>query len=850
MKPYTSFCAAATAALLLIPSCTIQSGESLEDDVGSSESIAAFTWGYATPESQGMDPARLEAMRDDLMAHNTSRLLVIRNDNIVLSVGSLTSKHMTASMAKALVGGVSTAIVLNDELLPAGLNTLVKNYVPQWAGDPQKSWITVRHLGSHTSGLEDADQGDPGWESTFWNNRSSDEPFILSRDVCPLQFTPPGSGNQYSNPGIAMLSFPLTAVIQGGPHTNIRTLLRERVMRPIGIPDTEWSCGYGTPPNIVSGLPLVGAWGGGDYSPNATARVARLMLKKGLWEGTRLISEAAVTSVVSDAGTPGAGGIGWWSCSDRSRCSTLPSDAFFAIGSEHQIVVVVPSLDVIAVRNGGWLTDGSPAELDPAMAEHFFDPLMESIRDPYPASPVITRITWAAPGTIVRKAIGSDGWPLTWADDGPLYGAYGDGNGFEPQLPTRISLGFGKVSGLSPGFVGTNIHPSTGEQPLGEGPIGKKASGMLMVGGTLYMWTRNADGNGRQSQLAWSTDHARTWTWSPWQFAEFGYPTFLNYGKDYAGARDNGEYVYVYSHDNPSAYDPADRFILMRVPSGQIRERAAYRFFTGLDASGNPLWTPNIAERGAVFAKARGCRRSGITYDAALGRYLWWHQDTSRDDTRNEGGLAIYDAPEPWGPWTTVYKTAQWDVGPGETASFPTKWMSEDGKTIHLVFSGQDCFSVRKATLSTQPSLVSDLVVVSGEPYQWFNLASGQNMYIDRTYRFGSPTPASINGQFTLRTANDDKFSSANATHVSFTVNQPSTVYVLYTTVNTTLESTWLTSANGWSLENYTVPTTLPGAEAARRVRKKTFAAGAPVTLGGNGSTNSLSSMYNVVVVP
>jgi hypothetical protein len=124
-------------------------------------------------------------------------------------------------------------------------------------------------------------------------------------------------------------------------------------------------------------------------------------------------------------------------------------------------------------------------------------------------------------------------------------------------------------------------------------------------------------------------------------------------------------------------------------------------------------------------------------------------------------------------------------------------------------------------------------------------------MYIDRTHRwFGSPTPSSINGQFTLRTANDDKFSSANATHVSFTVNQASTVYVLYTTVSTTLESTWLTDANGWSLEDYTVPTTLPGAEAARKVRKKTFAAGATVTLRGNGSTNHRSSMYNVVVVP
>jgi hypothetical protein len=145
---------------------------------------------------------------------------------------------------------------------------------------------------------------------------------------------------------------------------------------------------------------------------------------------------------------------------------------------------------------------------------------------------------------------------------------------------------------------------------------------------------------------------------------------------------------------------------------------------------------------------------------------------------------------------------------------------------------------------------VSNLVVASGRAYQWFDLASGQNMYIDRTFRFGSPVPAPINGQLTLRTANDDKFSSANATHVSFTVNQASTVYVLYTTVSTTLESTWLTDANGWSLEDYTVPTTLPGAETARKVRKKTFAAGATVTLNGNGSTNYISSMYNVVVVP
>ena len=57
------------------------------------------------------------------------------------------------------------------------------------------------------------------------------------------------------------------------------------------------------------------------------------------------------------------------------------------------------------------------------------------------------------------------------------------------------------------------------------------------------------------------------------------------------------------------------------------------------------------------------------------------------------------EAPQPWGPWSFVFDADNWDVGPGDSASFPPKWISADGQTLHLVFSGDDCFSVRKATL-------------------------------------------------------------------------------------------------------------------------------------------------------
>jgi hypothetical protein len=83
-----------------------------------------------------------------------------------------------------------------------------------------------------------------------------------------------------------------------------------------------------------------------------------------------------------------------------------------------------------------------------------------------------------------------------------------------------------------------------------------------------------------------------------------------------------------------------------------------------------------------------------------LKRYLLC-QVLPRGDARFEGGFGIYDAPEPWGPWTTVYFTRTWDVGPGESCSFPAKWMDADG--AHLAFSGNDSFSVRRVEFRRRP---------------------------------------------------------------------------------------------------------------------------------------------------
>src|SRR5213593_1433365 len=167
-----------------------------------------FEWQTAPPESHGISPARLEIMRERMTSKKTRAFLVARHDCLVCEWYApgvnATTKHGTASLAKALVAGLSLGVALHDGRL--ALDDPVSKFVPQWASDPLKSKITIRHLGSHTSGLEDAEADDQpheqltGWKGDFWKRLDPPrDPFTLARDAAPVIFAP-GEKLQYSNP--------------------------------------------------------------------------------------------------------------------------------------------------------------------------------------------------------------------------------------------------------------------------------------------------------------------------------------------------------------------------------------------------------------------------------------------------------------------------------------------------------------------------------------------------------------------------------------------------------------------------------------------------------------------------
>jgi len=171
---------------------------------------------------------------------------------------------------------------------------------------------------------------------------------------------------------------------------------------------------------------------------------------------------------------------------------------------------------------------------------------------------------------------------------------------------------------------------------------------------------------------------------------QFFIPFFCQFGKDYKGARDN--FVYTYAPERKSSkweVQKPGEISLWRVPRTHIMDRRNYEFFAGLNRNGKPIWTRTLAFRRPVFRDTvNGIFNTSVSYNPGIGRYLLITEHTSFAHSN----LGIYDAPEPWGPWTTVAFETKWGFPtiPGNTFywNFSNKWLSSDGKDFVLIFSG------------------------------------------------------------------------------------------------------------------------------------------------------------------
>ena len=358
----------------------------IREDLGLLPKEPEIDWETAQPEDLGLDRAKLFDLGNQLAELNTEAFLVVKDGLIAYEYYSpgVNPNHRLwlSTTGKAIVGSIALALALDAGLVE--LDSMAWNYIPSWKDDPLRSKVTIRHLITHSSGVENVQWGSSGlegWKDEFDRDLSSR--FHLTLNVAPIRFEP-GSRFEYSSLGYYTLSYILAASLENVPERDVQTLMKNRIMDPMGIPTNAWTIGIGKPQHF-DGLKLEYV-GGGRYSARAIARIGQLMLNKGNWNGQQLIQPETVEALVSYGGSPAirpsvekepAWGFGW-RINDDGFFPSLPKDSFLALRGSNSVLLVIPSLDLVVVRFGDNLAhDDSMKRAD--LDERLFRPLVEAV---------------------------------------------------------------------------------------------------------------------------------------------------------------------------------------------------------------------------------------------------------------------------------------------------------------------------------------------------------------------------------------------------------------------------------------------------------------------------------------
>jgi CubicO group peptidase (beta-lactamase class C family) len=325
-------------------------------------------WQEATPESQGIDGARLEeamAYIEEISKEQGNRQsLVIRNGYLIWKGPEIDAKHSVWSCTKSFTSTVLGLMVGDGR---CDLDEPLARYVSALEMDHPTA--TIRHFASFTSGYDHA-KGDP------------------LRPVRPRH--PPGEMFRYSK-ATDMLALGLTRMAG----ESMADLFERRVATPIGMNPKAWSWGRladdgGLTVNGGAGRPPSGV----EITAREMARLGWLYLNKGRWKGEQIIAEAYVEEATRPQSAPdtppysykawyvalpGAYGLNWWvngvNSTGRRLWPLAPAGTFAAQGMMNNYCFVVPEWKMVVVRLG---TDGS---IDSGLYDGFFARMRKALVD-------------------------------------------------------------------------------------------------------------------------------------------------------------------------------------------------------------------------------------------------------------------------------------------------------------------------------------------------------------------------------------------------------------------------------------------------------------------------------------
>jgi len=320
-------------------------------------------WTIATPESVGLDSARLCAIAARLKETeaNVHAVVIVRHGKLVFEQyfpgpderwdvagqydHDATTKHDMRSASKSVIS-LLVGIAIDRKLIASADEPVVKFY-PEYAAVKSPGWdqITLRHLLTMSSGMQ--------WdENRGWNDPKNDEPHLGS-EADPIRYIlskpiakPPDTVWTYNGGGTDLLGNILERV-SGKP---LEAFAREVLFQPLGITDLEWKT-YPKNGKIASAVGL-------RVRPRDAAKIGQLVLDRGAWGGRQIVSPEWIEQSVR----PRFQAIGyfsglffygqqWWL--GRSIAREQEVKWIAAMGSGGQRIFIVPDRDLVVMTTSG-----------------------------------------------------------------------------------------------------------------------------------------------------------------------------------------------------------------------------------------------------------------------------------------------------------------------------------------------------------------------------------------------------------------------------------------------------------------------------------------------------------------
>jgi CubicO group peptidase (beta-lactamase class C family) len=355
-----------------------------------SPSIVRAEWPLASPESVGLQAARLRDMESAIREGRFKKItsvLVARHGKLayeLYSEGTSASDLMDTRSATKSITGMLVGIAIDRGIL--ALDSRVLRFFPHKQPilnpDPRKEAITVEDLLTMSSILECDD----------WNDfsRGNEERMYVVEDWLRFALdlpvrgfpswvkkpadSPHGRSFCYCTAGV----FVLGQVLARATKTPVEELARESLFRPLGIDRVDWK---------LSPLGEAQTGGGLGLCSRDLLKLAQLYLDGGAWEGRRIVPEAWVhRSTEPHARIDGKTEYGylWWL--RRFGSGATAFDGYYMSGNGGNKVAVFPEADlVVAITSTNYNTKGMHEQTDELLSDYVLAAVTPAtIREPRP----------------------------------------------------------------------------------------------------------------------------------------------------------------------------------------------------------------------------------------------------------------------------------------------------------------------------------------------------------------------------------------------------------------------------------------------------------------------------------